>query len=437
MYSEIGPRLPHNLKISSQGETVRIRYLIVFHAGLLICLHPWYANAITLEEVMTMASEQHPKLRIAEKSVDAAKGNLEEQGSYAYNPELSLEPQRRRLNAGGTSNDYYITLSQGIEIGGKRGYRELSAQAALSAANRELEATRQQLSIEAAKAFVDLFFAKQMLDMRSRQTAMLQQMSHAIDRRLEVGEANQLDANLARSTYASALNAETSAKQGFTLSQSRYYASVGQLGGDQPVNPELPKLLLDWRPPENPFEVALQSRPDLAGLRSQLTQSNAQADLAKAQRIPDPTLSVMNGREAGEQLILVGISIPIPIWNSHKGAYKAALAQSERTQTELEWSEHQLRLEVQAAIYNHESAMSAVASAYKAEEQQSAFDSIKLAQTAFQAGELDLEDLVIHINQGLDARLTALEIMKRGWLARIRLVEVLGQPEYILKGTEQ
>ncbi|MFQ5346205.1 MAG: TolC family protein, partial [Mariprofundus sp.] len=153
MYSEIGPRLPHNLKISSQGETVRIRYLIVFHAGLLICLHPWYANAITLEEVMTMASEQHPKLRIAEKSVDAAKGNLEEQGSYAYNPELSLEPQRRRLNAGGTSNDYYITLSQGIEIGGKRGYRELSAQAALSAANQLAEATRQRLSIGAARAF--------------------------------------------------------------------------------------------------------------------------------------------------------------------------------------------------------------------------------------------------------------------------------------------
>jgi len=43
---------------------------------------------------------------------------------------------------------------------------------------------------------------------------------------------------------------------------------------------------------------------------------------------------------------------------------------------------------------------------------------------------------VVHINQGLSAQITALEMVKQAWMARIRLAEVLGHPEYILKGTQ-
>jgi len=414
---------------------VRICYLIALQTILLACLYPWSANAITLEEAMKIASKQHPQLQVAERHVDAAAGTFMEQSAYAYNPELSLEPQRRSLNTGGTANDYYVTLSQGIEIAGKQGYREQSAQAAFHAASQESEAIRQRLSIEAARAFVELFFAKQALDLRSRQAEMLRQMSQAIARKLEAGEANRLDANLARSAYTSALNAETASRQAFALSEARYYAALGRAGKGQQIEPELPELSLQWKSPDDPFALALQSRPDLAALRSQLAQARAQVELAGAQRIPDPTLSIMNGRENGEQLIKVGISFPIPLWNSHKGAYKAAMARAEGSRTELEWTEQRLRLEVQAAIRNHDSAMRAVASLDKAGES-FGFDSIKLAQTAFSAGELGLTELVIHINQGLDAQLTALEIMKQGWLARIRLAEVLGHPEFILKGNE-
>jgi len=416
---------------------VRIRYLIVLQAGLLICLNPLQGEAVTLKEVMAIASEQHPRLQIAEQNVEAARGNLVEQESYAYNPELSLEPQRRRLNAGGTSNDYYISLYQGIEVAGKRGYREQSARAALDAANQESRALRIGLGIDAARAFVALFFAKQTLDLRRQQSRMLQRMTSAIEQQLKVGEANQLDVNLTRSAYASALNAELVARQYFTRSRARYFTSIGQQESDLTIKPELPEISPDWKPPEDPFSVALQSRPDLASLRYRLEQARARADLARAQRIPDPTISLMNGREAGEQLIKFGVSIPIPVWNTHRGAYKAALAQTLRTRSELEWAEHQLRLEVEAALQNHKSAMDAVATLARTREQQSAMDSIKLAETAYRAGELDLEDLVIHINQALDARITALETMRQGWLARIRLAEVLGHPEYILEGTKQ
>jgi outer membrane protein TolC len=404
--------------------------------GMLFCIHPFYSYAGTLQQAMETVTKQHPMLQMAEKNIESARGNLTEQSSYAYNPELSLEPQRRRLNGGGTSNDYYITLSQGIELGGKQGLREQSAQASLNIALQNREATKQRLLIETSRAYITLYFAGQLYDLRSQQSDVLDKVSHAVTRQLQLGESSQLDANLAQSAYASALNAATVAKQRLTKSKQRYLIALGKVSDSSVTALELPELSLNWKPPADAYNVALESRPDFLVLQSKLDQSNAQADLASATRIPDVTLNAMIAREAGEKLVLLGLTIPFPVLNSHKGAYRAALAEKERVNMGLVWSKQQLRYEVQSALDNYYNAIQALSNMMKSGMQKNAESTIALAQKSYDAGELDLEALVIHINQGLNAQITALEMIKQAWMARIRLAEVLGHPEYILKGTQ-
>lgn len=408
-----------------------------FMTGMLLCIHPFYSYADTLQQAMDTVTKQHPMLQMAEQNIESAQGNLTEQSSYAYNPALSLEPQRRRLNTGNTTNDYYITLSQGIEVGGKQGIREQSAQAGLNAADQNRENTQQRLIIEAARAYVTLYFAGQQYGLRSQQSNVLDKVSHAVTRQLELGESSQLDANLAQSAFASALNAATIAKQFLTTSKQRYLIALGKVSDSKLTSAlELPRLSLNWQPPADAYSVALESRPDFLVLQSKLDQSNAQADLASMARIPDITVNAMVGREAGEQLVLLGVTIPFPILNSHKGAYRAALAEKERVNTGLNWSKQQLHYEVQSALDNHSNAIQALSDIITTHMQENAENTITLAQKSYNAGELDLEALVIHINQGLDAQITALEMIKQAWLARIRLAEVLGHPEYILKGIQ-
>ena len=405
--------------------------------AMLLCMQPLNLYAVTLQEVMQTSIKQHPMMQMAEKSIESARGNLTEKSSYAYNPELSLEPQRRRLNGGGTSNDYYITLSQGIELGGKRKLREQSAQAMLNAASQDRETTQQRLIIEAARAYITLYFAEKRYDLRRQQSNILDKVSHAVAQQLQLGESGQLDANLAQSAFTSALNATTIAQQFLTKSKQRYLMALGKASNTKLLSDlELPKLLLDWQPPKNAYEVALQSRPDFLVLQSQLNRSHAQADLAGAMRIPDVTVNAMIAREAGEQLVLLGLTIPFPVLNSHQGAYRAALAEKERVKMGIDWSKQQLRYEVQSALDNHQNAIQALSHMIQSNMQKNAKDTIILAQKSYQAGELNLEALVIHINQGLDAQMTALEMIKQAWLARIRLAEVLGHPNYILKGSQ-
>ncbi|ATX80162.1 Outer membrane protein TolC [Mariprofundus aestuarium] len=405
--------------------------------GMLLCIHPFYANAVTLKAAMDAAVEQHPMLKISKMQVDGAQGELQEQGSYAYNPELSVEPQRRRLNGGGSSNDYYVTLSQGIELGGKQKYRELSAQAGLEAVRLESDSMYQQVSTNAARAFVELHFSKRELVWRNQQAGTLLQLHKAIFRQMELGEANQLDVNLSQASLTQAINAEAQAKKQHAMNVSRYVMAVGAGGEIKEIQPELPKLLVGWQPLSDPVDIAMNSRPDITAKRQRLAQHTAQADLANAKRIPDVTVGLMAGREAGDQLISLGFTMPIPVLNSHSGAYRAALSQASAYKTELEWFEQRVKLEVQEALFSHTTAMQSLLALSKVEGKPSSPDNIELARMAFDAGELNIEELVVHINQILESRINSAAIVKQGWLARIRLAEVLGHPEYILQGIKE
>ena len=404
--------------------------------GMLISILPWAAHATTLEEAMNMAKSKHPELQMSVLDNDAARAQLSSQSSYAYNPEISLEYQDRKLNGGGNSADYYIGLSQGIELGGKRGYREDAAQFALQQSTHQTELLRQQLSIHAARAFVSLYFAKQTLDIRMQQAASLKALSAGVKQQLDVGDANILDANLAQSAYVTALSAVTAARQSYALVQTRYQNAIGQhLLENKPVI--LPQLQADWKIPENPLQIAKSSRAEVALLQAKVKQAQAESELADANRFSDPTISLMKGREAGEDLLKLGVSFALPFTNTRKGTYQASLAKAMRSQDELDWFKRKLVLEVDAAVMNHGYAMQALKQSYQMAKEMGANSSVKLAKSAFDAGELSLEDLVIHINQALEARLTALNIVKQGWFARIRLAEVLGRPEYILQGMQK
>jgi len=410
-----------------------VPYRIVM-IGMLFCIHPFYAHAETMQEAMDTAVQQHPMLQMAEQRIAVAQGNLTEQASYAYNPALSLEPQRRRLNGGGSSNDYYITLSQGIERAGKRGFRTHAAEAALDVASSNKKSTRQRVMIEVARAFVDVYFAEQTLRLRQRHSDMLKKVLHAVNQQLAVGAASQLDVNLAGSSFASALNATTLAHQQLAQSKQRYGIAKGNSAIDAQQLLTLPRLSTQWQPPKKAYQLALASRPDLASLHATLIATTAQADLADANRTADIDVSAMVAREAGENLIKVGVTIPFSVFNTHQGAYRAALAKQERIKTGLQWSQQQLRYTVQTTLNNHANAMAALATMRASSMRQQAKDTISLAQKAYDAGELDLEEWVVHIRQGLDAQMTALDIMKQAWLARIRVAEVLAHPEYIVKG---
>jgi len=419
---------------------VRIYHVvsIIAYAGLLILQPIAYAEPITLGEAMQQAGDVHPEVRMAEQGVAAAQGMLTEKSSYAYNPEVLIEPQRRRLaDRSGSTNDYFITLSQGIEIPGKRSNRSKAARAGLDAAEDSAENVRQRRMIAAARAAAMLDFSIQIKHVRQQQQNIMQRLLEAVNQGFKAGEKSMLDVNLARASFANSLSMVAQARQRYLRAEENMANALGLPGKRrQELHVILPSLNPGWRPPENAVQLALASRPDLQVVKANTRAGEARAQLADLNRIPDPTLSLLTGRDTNDHIIGFGVNIPLPVLNAHTGAYKAAIAERERTRDMEQWSIIKLKREVATVIGEHEVAARTLTSFLQGQTP-AAEDNIRLAQTAYENGEMDLSDLVIYLDRSLQARTTRFELLKRMWLAHIRVAEVLGHPEYILKGIQQ
>ncbi len=407
-------------------------------AGLMLFQQAAYAGPITLEQAMQQAGDAHPEVRMAEQDVAAAQGMLTEKSSYAYNPEVLIEPQRRRLaDRSGITNDYFITLSQGIEIPGKRSSRSKAARAGLDAAKDGAKNVRQQRMIAAARAAAMLDFSTQTENVRQQQQSFMQQLLKAVKQGFRAGEKSMLDVNLARASFANSASMAAQSKQRRLRAEQDMANALGLPGKKkQDIHVILPPLNPGWRPPENAVQLALASRPDLQAIKANSKADEARVRLADLNRFPDPTLSLLAGRDTNDRIIGFGVNIPLPVLNSHTGAYKAAIAARERTRNVEQWSVVKLKREVATAIREHEIAAKTLSSFMQGQTTE-AESNISLARTAYENGEMDLSELVVYLDRSLQARITRLELLNRLWLARIRVAEVLGHPEYSLKGIQQ
>ena len=184
------------------------------------------------------------------------------------------------------------------------------------------------------------------------------------------------------------------------------------------------------------MKLALSSRPDLQAVKANTRAGVAQARLAGLNRIPDPTLSLLVARDSNDHVYGFRVIIPLPILNLHTGAYQAAIARRERTRDLEQWSTVKLKREVTTAINDYRVTARTLTD-FRQEKGEAAEENIRLAQTAFENGEMDLADLIIYLDRSLQARITRLELFNQTWQARIRVAEVLGHPEYIFEGVRK
>src|SRR5256885_8544569 len=97
----------------------------------------------------------------------------------------------------------------------------------------------------------------------------------------------------------------------------------------------------------------LEDSPSIRQARSTLEQSRASADLERAKRLPDPTLSlgVKRAQEVGRNQLVFGISIPLPVLDTNRGNQIQALRLADQAEEKLQ----ALRVQMQTRSEEHTS----------------------------------------------------------------------------------
>lgn len=286
---------------------------------------PVVSSILTLETAIAMALEAAPRGAAALARLHAAAGALD-QADTAPNPEIGFELE----NAGGTgpyrdfrSSERTYTLSQTIELGGKRGARTDSARAARDLAAIDLDIVRLDLARDVRLAFAEAVAAAAQRTLAQDSLALVQAVEASTRARVEAGREAPIQASRADI-------ARRQAQLALDQADRRLSAARHVLAGLTRLDAGGLRLEEGWfRRLDLPAGPDVAEAPDLRRRQAELARGRADLSLEQRRPIPDVTLSAgfRQFKEDGENAFLMGVSLPIPLFDANRGGIARARAE--------------------------------------------------------------------------------------------------------------
>ena len=291
---------------------------------------------LSLDEAVNLAARQNPTLRAKEFERQAVSAN-EITAGLRPNPTLDLGAQQFAPGgpkAGGDVLDltqYTVSVSQTIELGGKRERRLGSARAATRVTGYELEDVRRQLLYLVKKSFTDGQTARDSLALADQNLASLDDVERIQRVRAEKGDISELellriqvqrfaferDAADARQALRAAKIALRSAMGGDRVAED--FEIVGELRiGEFSATP------IDL------YRLALANRPDLRAAEAARTKAAADTRLARANAWTDVTPGIQYQRIGPDNTIGFVLSLPLRIFDRNQGEIARTRADEKR-----------------------------------------------------------------------------------------------------------
>lgn len=304
------------------------------------------AQTLTLESALQNAFAGNPDLAAAQWEIDIAQGGRQQAGLIP-NPVASWDAEDTRRSTRTTT----VKLSQTLELGGKRGARIEVASRAQDAAAQELEQRRNLLRAEVIDGFYGALWAQERLELAQRSMALAERGLVIANGRVTAGKASPVEATRAQVEVSQIRLERSRAEIGVSDAYRRLAAITGsatigfecvEAGAvNTPALPSATQLL-----------ARLESTAELRLAQLQIQQRDAGLGLEKAQRIPDLDVSIGSQYDASvrERVNLVGVSMPIPLFNRNQGNVLAASRRADQARDLRNATELRLRTETRQAL---------------------------------------------------------------------------------------
>lgn len=362
-------------------------------------LAPSTAGApFTLEQALAKALAANPGLRAAALEVAVADG-ARRQAGLLPNPELSFV---REGTQRGTRTQT-LQLSQVLELGGKRSARIKLADTERSLAAGQLELARTDLRADVSAAYFDALAAQERVELAQASVDVAQGAARAAAKRVAAGRVSPVEEDRAGLALASSRMELAGARTALSVALHRLAAWWGDA---KPAPAPLVMPALDPAPLP-PFEELARDLAASVRLRQanlQVARDEAQVGVDRAQRLPDLTLIVGSKKEdeIGRAQTVLGLSVPLPLFNRNGGALQASLARAEQARARFEAERLRLQQELGAAYQRAQLAREQVRS-MRDEILPAARRVFDATVTGFEAGKFGFLDV-------LDAQRTLLQI---------------------------
>ena len=368
-----------------------------------------FAQSISLPQALSTAMDANPDLAAARQEIGIADG-ARKQAGLIPNPTISYDVEDTRRNTSQTT----VSLSQTLELGGKRGARVDVATYGQTAAQLELDRRVNVLRADVVQAFYAALRAQTGLDLAKQSLELTERGLRIVDGRVRAGKSSPVEATRAQVQLA---EAKLQVRRAETEKTTAYQQLAQITGSSVTVFDRLESSTLSPGLPPRTEEL-LSKLDQTAEMRQALVQidkSDASLGSEKAQRIPNLTVSVGSqyDRSVREQVNTVGLSMPLPLFDRNQGNILSASRRADQARDQRNAVELRLRTETQTALTQWTTAMQEVES-YDKTILPSAQQAVETATRGFEMGKfgfievLDAQrTLIVARGQYLDSLATA------------------------------
>jgi outer membrane protein, heavy metal efflux system len=394
-------------------------------------------GVLTLLQAQTLAVQHHPKLAAFGWEVRAGEARTLQAG-LSPNPEIEIEVENFAGSGelqGFQGAEITIHLSQLIELAGKRGKRVRVAALERDLTAWDYEATRLDVLTQVTQAFVEVLSIQERLALSAELVRLAEQVRSTVAERVKAGKVSPVEETKASVELSTSRIALERAQRDLEAARKRLVAAWG---GSMPVFARAVGALeaIPAIPPAEQLTERLVQNPEMARWATEMAQRRAAVELAKARRIPDPTIGggFRHAGETGDNALVMSVSMPLPVFDRNQGGFLEARYQLAKAEEERRAAEIQGRVAL-AEAYAALSSAFVEATTLKNEVLPGAQRTFDAASEGYRQGKFGFLDVLDAQRTLFEARGQYLEALAAYHRAVAEVERLIGEPLGVLPDT--
>lgn len=358
-----------------------------------------YAQSKQWANWLLQKVDTHPSIQALQHDVQASGYQASALARPLYNPSLDTSLERE-----GSEINYQIGLSSQLDWHDVQSSQTRAGELLSEQSRLALALARTEVTARALRSQVAFLYAEKQLTIATQRVEQSIELLKLIEKKVATGEVPAMSLAITKSAIAEAMVAESEWLTTWQQAKQDVLALLGQAGLETSINPHFWTPTLSLLPP-----TQVQQLPSLRYAHiNWLIASNA-VDVQRISNKPVPTVGFGVGRQAGEPLLSLSMSVPLNVRNDFSEATEAAKQRALA-------SEQQLKAEVvtvRETIASTYQQMLQLGERHRIWQQIDSGDfseQTKVLSERFAAGDLAFDDYQSQLNQLLSGQQAALTL---------------------------
>lgn len=291
-------------------------------------------GAVTLRQALALARMHNPDLKAFPYALRAAEARVL-QARLLPNPKVEVEVEEfggSGYRSGFDAAELSLRIGQRVELGGKRDRRTRLASLGKELVDWDYESARADVIHRVTRAFAAVQAAQARLELAEKVLELSRQAQAAVAQRVQAGKDSPV-AELRADVVVSQARIETQRAAKLLTAARQKLASLW--GSRRPSSQEVTGDFYEVTEPEPLDRDAerILENPDLARWKTEQDRRRAAMRLEKARAVSDVTIAggVQRFEETDDSAFIVGLAIPLPLFDRNQGGVQEAAASLART----------------------------------------------------------------------------------------------------------